>query len=521
MPKDTIMFLAIGFLLSIIAIFIRVFPYLDYSIYQGHFQPFFAFPTVYTIDSGHLLYEGAMQRQLFTFPSFIYTISHLKGFNALHTILFLIIGVTDTQDVKSISNFFLFPGTLLFPLVVILITNRLAKTQSEKLSTVEYVLIYLVALFPSFTLIFAFRGLFSMSAYGFSLLMMSVYCLLGRRDRKFSLLGMVFGMLLLLFYHTAATVYLILLTSIFAIQLLKRKTIVSNLFVALYVSSFSAYNIYVEQGKFLDLLVRLFNAEKVITLAEYSYLNAPFWWMTLVFLNGFLVSLPVFLFILMKVRKKIQHVSSDLLTYLIAGLGFVGVSFFIWRGLRGLLTRTGEYGTLLSLMTLSILLVSTNGKKKSFIKIIALLIIITSIVPYLTNVYNYPSYLKKAEWSSIEWYSYYGSRDQYVFTDFRLGTPPVFLDLFNFVGVYGDNPAHEETFLAIYYENDPFKAKMELTKFGAKYLLLSREMMSDYPGIVGGYQFDPIPTSSMYKYDYSEYFEKIYDDGMAVFYAQR
>jgi len=437
-------------LLTLIGMFIRFYPYLNYSLYRGLWFPAVAYPTLYTIKSGNLLYIGAVDLPT-RFSSIADNIIHLKSFTSLQACLFLVSGITDLRHILLFNKFIPWPGTFLFPLSVILISHRLMKVTNRNLSISNYILIYLMATFTSFSTIFITKEACVEGVYGYSLIVLSFYALLGKGYPD-KILAILFSFSLPLFYHTASIVYLTL--------------------------------------------------------------------MLVFFISQFLIISLLLLFLYWRVRGKIQHPASNFLIHLIVGSLAVGALFLAWGGFKGALSRSEQYISILSLMMLPVLL-SMRGKTKKLVVIISLLIIMTSISAYLTNDFIFPSYLTNGERNSIMWYSNYGSKEKCVFTDFRIGTPPILLDLFNFEGVRGYTQPDMEYFLTIYYGNSSLKTKKTLSKFRVDYVLLSKEMTKTYPGIITcRSQFKPMPNDFEEKYD-SPYFNRVYYNGIAIFYEIR
>jgi hypothetical protein len=223
-------------------------------------------------------------------------------------------------------------------------------------------------------------------------------------------------------------------------------------------------------------------------------------------------------------KRKQRDSTSSLLMYWNISLVPVTVVFFVWRGLRGALTRGDQYANVLFILTLpSLFLLIGTKKMKALIRFLILFTIVISITSYSANVTNqYVDYFGHMDQSSEKatiWCANHIKNSEHIFTDFRMGTSLVLFDHFNITGIIGDMKEDKEYLSSIYYENDSFIAKEALFKFNADYLLLSKEMTKKVPGITGwGYQFPPAPENYMEKYDSSSFFNKIYNNAESLVY---
>ncbi|MFA4640545.1 hypothetical protein [Pyrococcus kukulkanii] len=495
-------------LFTLIGSIIRIYPNLKYSLYQGVWFPNVFFSAYYTAKYGKI-FSPDLVNVTTTFSRTIYNAAHLIAYSSFYGILFNIIGINEVRDVLIFNKFVPWQGVILIPIITLLNTKLILKNiKTTTLKPTDYMLVYTASIFPSFIIVFRTNESVSETPFGYALLMLNLSLILklltSNNDKRIMLLLILLSIVLPMYYHSAATVYLIILCVLFMIIVTLHKQEFRNFYnyFVIYLVSFATITNYLGKsffGSIISVIWQLLHGLQGLNLKPYGstpakLFNIPLWWTVLLIANGGLVVLIIFIGIV-ATMSSLARFSRKILYIIIASIIAVS-SFLMWGGIPALLSRGLQYLTLISLIILPYIVIhldahknlSINLKivslqiKKATILIIVILLSITSIVLYISNSYLMPTYLTEKERVAIDWYSRYYQIDSYVFTDFRIGTAPILLELYNFNGI----PGYTETELSMIYEiYGSSKDTTGLLKdLSYNYIFLSREMSKKYPGIL-------------------------------------
>ncbi|MFW6120327.1 MAG: hypothetical protein ACOC80_05445 [Petrotogales bacterium] len=363
---------------------------------------------------------------------------------------------------------------------------------------------------------------------GLSMMLFTIYFLLSSDNVKKRSFGLIFGIFTFLYYYTSGLVLLILLFVFFIIQRITKERLISENYILLYCTSFISYYMYMAVIVFDSYVTTLkeavlnpgitaTQATKGRELVEFSipHLSA--------YINILLIGLFLLIFICLWFKKDIKR---DLYTnfnvYLCFGLIIVGLLLFLWRGPKGAI-RLGVYGVIPFLLGLPILIKTEKRKLKLISIAFSLLVVVTSVVAYLPGTVTHSNYLDEPEKSAIIWYTGRNVSEEFVFTDSRIGTSPVLLNNFKFVGLSGNVKRHpyESKYLQdIYYGKNPLNASEAVIEYRGSYILLSEEM-KEYGVSTLHDAYKPISSDDLIKYKRSDLFVEIYNNEGAYLHGVR
>lgn len=526
-------------LLSLIGIIIRVLPFMEYSIYIGTWYPGNnLYPIIYTIQTGTFLKWWDLPTPTF-YSRMIFNNTHLLGFISFYASLFILAGITEVNQMLLFNKYLLWVGAVYIPLIAILWLNKAEEQYGVRLSVWHYILAYLLASFVSFKFIFITRVSIVFNIFAWMFMSLSIYLLTLKPTLSSRFLSIIFAFSISLFHNTAATVYLIMLMTVIALQSITRKKLVPMSYVLAYLVIYLVYKMNVASVLFYEhtrLLSILFRFEEVV-VAKYTYtLSTLTLWHILLYVNTLLLlsSILIFIYIkFIKFRKKECDILSDIVLFMFIGLTPVAIAFLGWRGLKGMLGRTINYIDTIYIAIFSILLVwaiqKRNKKLRYITYILSTLIIVTSILSHICNDVYHPHFITYTEYEGLAWYIDNGPSDKIVFTDFRLGTVPVLFNYFNFGGFIGHSIKDLQEIPKVYYERNPEKAYEIISKFktisitgqnyehSVLYLLLSEEMIKK--GVITTRdQLKGLTPEALSGYNSAEKFNKIYDNGKTWYY---
>lgn len=520
---NTILALA---LITVIGVFIRSYPVINYSIYCGNWIPGNClYPIYYTLQTGELLKKGTVNTPTL-FSETIYNSLHNKANIVFQSLYFLISGFTELNIFLWLNKFFPIHGAFLFPLSVLLVANRIIKIRKRENKIWFYIFVYFVAAFASYRLIMDSRYMTDNLIIGLSMIFFAIFFLLNERKYKNSIFGITFGVFVFLYYYTAGLVFLIILICALLIQTIREKNIIPNSYILFYGVSFVSYYMYLASSIFHTYVFAL---EKVLTHPGRNPAIVHFGtgrmtdignvFVLSAYLNMLLLGTFITMFIYGWLKGKFeQNVFSDFVVCSSLGLVLTGILFFLWKGLEGAV-RLNQYIVISYLLGLPLAMIESKKARKIAV-IFSLLIVITSVVAWISGNATQLGYLTNSEKSAVEWYSNYGVRDKFVFTDFRIGPSAIMLNCFTFTGFSGHETELEKYLTDVYYGNSAINAFETLNRYGATYLLVSQEMIN-YGIETSPNNYKPMPQNSIIKYETSTYFEKIYDNGGAWYYKIR
>jgi hypothetical protein len=515
--------LLLAILITLLGIFVRFYPALEYSSFGGNWMPGNClYPIYYTLQTGEPLERGGIETSTLL-SSTIYNAIHNKANLAFQTFNLLIAGFTDLNEFLWFNKFFPWYGAILFPLSALLVANRIYRIEGAEIPFRYDLLIYLLATFASHQLLVDSRFMLDNAIIGYSFIFFTIYFLISKRNLTNRLLGAVFSIFAFLYYYTAGLVLLIVFIFTLVVQIIlkKKEEILSINYVTFFVASFIAYYIYLAHAVFHSYILTL--REAILSpgaMPAQAVFGRKLFEMTLphlsAYLNIFLIGSFLIMFIYRWLRGEIKQNYANFITYLCLSLVVISFIFFLWRGLKGL-TRLSAYAVLPFLLAFPSLLIR---KHKKIGTIFSVLIVVTSLIAYLPGTVTHTEYLTNSEVGAIVWYFNHDGGKELVFTDSRIGTAPVMLNCFTFTGISGEMKRYggeEEDLEDIYYSENVSRSVVLLAKYGASYLLLSKEM-EDFGIFTLVDTYEPLPQAILMKYENSYYFGKIYDNGGAYYF---
>ena len=233
--------------------------------------------------------------------------------------------------------------------------------------------------------------------------------------------------------------------------------------------------------------------------------------------NAALVVMPIML--LLFYRRKVSAQDSSptelILTGLLSLAALLTLLFF-WLGSLSF-GRIPEYGSLLSLLALSLMLSWKKDTMRILVTLVAVLAIATSCLAYSTDENTPYRYLTKEEESAAEWIVSVSCDKDFIFTDNRLAGALISGEHLNVTGIIEDVSVDFtlSRIVAIYYEgNMDYAVGLIREEYNSTYLFFSSGMTLEAPAIfLYNYPIRPAPEDFMIAYESSTYFNKIYSNG--------
>lgn len=529
-----IQFFLVLALLTVIGTLIRICSYINYAPISTQYSPNIEYAPWYIVQHGRLFFSSDIPTYSLYTSGVVYgTVDFLHSF--LHSTLLIVLGYETIWEVGRFYRFFPWQATILFPIVSLLLYNLFIKTTGNRPNQIDQCLIYILSMVPTYNMIvWSMTGAYNL-VYGWVILFILYYLLIAKKlgnSNKFLItaLYVFFIMILQITYHTIALAYLfILLTITFTPILIRAKDkIISvpefTVYIVIFITflmyhAVSFWNDYLQGLKYFYLLLVMNEEDPLSGL----YKPVDQWWLILQSINYILIATPVLIFLYQKFKR--YHSYSMLENYhfyWIASLGPLALVFFIWNGIVGVIARINQYGSLISLITFSFLLViSKNSRLKHFLRIIMILTILIASFSYVYSNCAIGNSLTYQEYNGELWISEHISKDKVILTDFRMATPFTYFGLFKVVGISSvHTPKVKEQIENIFYGTDGKKAIASLleirttTNEQPDYLFFSQQMTKKTPTIMlpSGY-YKSAPQDFVDKYNKSTSLNKIYHNG--------
>jgi len=173
---------------------------------------------------------------------------------------------------------------------------------------------------------------------------------------------------------------------------------------------------------------------------------------------------------------------SEYLKYSVISIPFIVLSFFMWRGIKGLVGRYAQYGALISLMVAIYLIkrADTNKKIKFATYLCLAIVIVSSILAYTYHNQMNIDFVTYYEKEAIGWYVYYNKGER-VFTDFRVGTSYFLFNYWNVETImtiaftYSENKLNE--IKAIFRDVNYVSFNLICNRYNSKIIFLSNEII--------------------------------------------
>lgn len=531
---NRINFFLILALLTTMGILIRIYSYANYPPISTQYTPNIEYAPWYIVQNGHLFQSSDIPTVSSYTSGVVYgAVDFIHTF--LHSILLIVLGFETFEEIGRFYRLFPWQITILFPIISLTVYNFIAKTTEIRPNRTDQCLIYILSMGPTYNMVvWSITGGLSL-IYGWGILFILFYLLFKLKSNdsnKILITGLYILFLLILqpTYHTIALAYSCILLSILVVPIMlgtKDKFVNLSQF-GLYIVIFLAFLIYHATsfwGSYMNGL-KYFHSLYVKNENPLAPLIKPIedWWLILQLINYILIATPIFIFIYRKYKKKHPYsLFENYLFYWTSSLVFLSFIFFVWNGVSGVVARINQFGSLISIITFSYLLVVSQNEKvlKFVLKFAIISIVLIANFSYLYSNAAIGNSLTIQEWDGELWVNKYISNENVLFSDFRISTPFVYLDFFKVVGISGSRTfSQKEQLTNIFYADDEKKTISSLLSITTNqneqidYLFLSQQMTKSVPTILlpSGY-YKPAPENFMDKYSRSKSLNKVYENG--------
>lgn len=463
-------FLLILFIIIIIANIIYILPKLNDSPVPSKWSVGIDWGRYYIVNNG-IIYSSS--EPTLTWQS---NIKNYGSVDLLPKIYFALIniitGVDKFPDDLRFHYSFAWVGTLFLPLIIVYFYTYVSKQESKKINYLDFLLLYLFAMFPLASSLDPVSGNTNGSgiARAFFTFVLIMFLIIFSEGKKNSKRMIVFILLLISFfnyYHTWIYYIMIYFVSIFLITASKKKEqyIISltTLGIVLFLTTAIYYNIKLFEEpitliRFFPKILENFPAVLYTAKVNSKYLGYESFnsgYSYLQFINSILIILicTAYFYIYTKLRKP-KCYENMLFYYLIAQVG-IALGLFIWDGLLGIYSRIFESLVYITMLFSAYILVKSTINMKYIIRCILLLSVLIATTSYLYPPAESNWQLTDEEFTGIKFAGNHIPNNSYIFSDFRLGTPLIY---FNQLGITTidslyDSPNITENILSKCYYN--------------------------------------------------------------------
>ncbi len=255
-------------------------------------------------------------------------------------------------------------------------------------------------------------------------------------------------------------------------------------------------------------------------------------------------AIPAIIFVVYYIRRKFSHIGgyniSSVWMGAFAGLGFFAVILYFWSGFSGIILRISEYGTILSIIALALILGCNKISKRTYrflIAVCSIAIVIAAILS-VTPSYHYlwNQNVTYQEREGIDWAVDNLPENSVFFSDIRLGMHLILQQRLNIVGVTDSFVIPADIVVRqmenIYYTGDHLSAYQEIQDLTLScrgfsgtndvYVILSNRMTHSNVGIRAfDFYYKPAPIDFLDKFIEGPEFSTIFqNDVIWIFFTQ-
>ena len=533
-------------LLIIIALIIRIIPFTDYTYFRGPYTHNQIYQTMNVINYGKLATLNGSDINYFS-PSAIgiYSYVDLPFYVYFNSILSIIIGISNSDDLLKFYALFPWQGLLLVPLIMILIGNKISNILDLKLSKINTILIVALSLFGGEEILFRMGTAILPWNFGFIIFLMLFYhilCIISNnnvlRNTFFSLLYLF---IIFPFYYTF-TIYIGIFFIGIYISKIKNKSLNLNGLILTYIVSFVSYYIYVATHWFILGISFIKSIHKYFDVSSQSQIlnvyrptSPPIYQISKAIAGVFtLIIFWMFLknYLFSKYNfKDLNKIKLMQLTFsLLISLCIGFLVFFVWNGFIGALTRVEILATFCTIIILIVMLILNEPtKNKKFYQMITILFIFFIVISYNFNMSRYGLTMSFSEHESSSWIIDHTSKNDKIFSDLRLSSLLILADHKQVVGLeaLSQNPLDLKSgFENIYLKNNIIETELYLNRIfrsiegNEKYLYFSKRMSSEFPGIIiPDYNLKGFNFNFWEKFDETTDAQKVYSNGITLVYS--
>lgn len=452
----------------------------------------------------------------------------------LASMINIITGTTDFPDSEKFHYIFSWVGILFLPLTILYFYEYLYKKEGQFNST-DCCLLFLFTMFPlASTSLPLSRGLTaanSVSKVFFLLLIILLLVIFDERKKNKRRLSLFMFLLFPFFYyhHTWSYYFALYLTGIAVFTLLSKgerymiSLVIFGIIAFLTSAVYYNYMLLQEPANLVKAFPQIlanfpsvsFTAKINPDLFGYKSLGSIYSYMQLVnsILILFICLLFFWIYMTHKKREEPKLYEKMLFYYLIAQSS-VMCALFVWDGLLGVYTRFFESLTYISMLLATYLLVKTEAKLKTAIRLVLLCAVVISVVSYL----SYPAELNRSlsheEFTGIKFAGKHIPKRSYIFSDFRLATPLIYFDQSAITTINSLNwpmKITEELLDRCYYNvSNPEIILDEVIPYSTYYVIISSRQSKVFISDPSLNNFEPASADFQQKWTNQSNFNEIY-----------
>ncbi len=463
--------------------------------------------------------------------------------DTLQTYILQVTGLFSFEGQDFYLRFFPLEGTLFITLSVLSIYSLLRRYHKSPIKTVHIVLLTAASCFSSpMSITLSHLGLTN-TPLGWFFIILVIYSSLQiylhqkekRNYLKWLVLRLIFISILIVSYHTVSLVFFVLIIVDAIVHLVYGTQGRKILFATLYSVGFIAYLSILSRSFFTSYIKLAQKLNPLIQTSRNEVLSN-----SIVLSTGILntvinslaiicVAIPAFALFYVTLRFNnswLSNLSKELSFFgFMVALFPLSIAFYGFMGLPGLINRIGEYGTIMTLIAISLIM----GVPKTHIKPRGLRFLVYLCAMGIVPLSGFSFLIGDVKGNVFSTQEVLGAKtisehirsDILVFSDFRLAG--AFFSqghfLVNGVTDYSSSNELEEQIDSIFYSINEQVLKSSLREYFSdyNYIFLSQEMTKDTPGIK---LFDhSIKGMTLEQYDKFSSLASVYSNGSVDLFA--
>ncbi len=360
----------------------------------------------------------------------------------------IITGITDFPISEKFHYLFSWVGTLVLPFTALYFYEYLYKKEG-KFNGIDCCILFLFSIFPVAPALFGLSqgvaGFNNIAKLLFLLLIILLLMIFDERKKNPRRLSLFMFLLFPFFYyhHTWSYYFLLYLIMIglFTFRHKNERYMISIIIfgIVAFLTAAIYYNprLLREPSILFKLFPQILSNFPSVTLISkvnpefigYKVFGTLYGYMQIVYSIIILFICLVFFWRYMTIIKREEpKLYEKILFYYLMAQSLVMGGLFIWNGLMGVISRFLESLTYISLLLTAYLLVKTEGKLKTVIRVILVFAVVISVVSYLSYHAEMNRLMSPEEFTGIKFAGEHIPKNSYIFSDFRLGTALVFFN---------------------------------------------------------------------------------------------